>query len=235
MLKPDIFYVDSAEKNTENWPVRDAAIKFFSNLGYEVVVASLFVGDYIFNNMVFERKIVTDFVKSIQDNHLQNQAVRMTENFAYRYVLIEGSKTEYIYSDDNFGKRRFSEKQFAGSIASLEMNYDVSVLSDYETYIDLFYQIHKLIEKSNRTKKIDVNHLFTKRRDIYAENILMCTHGISKTKAQALLKYYTVDEIRHGSADEIAKNIKGVGPATVSKIQEDLKKMATHKFVEDMI
>lgn len=233
-FEDNIFYVDKAEKNTDKWPIRKAAKEFFTKLGYIVKEVRLPVGDFKYKNVIFERKTIGDFVKSIQKKHLFNQAVRMRKNFPYCFVLIEGSKYDFIYDENNYGKRKFSEKQFNGSIASLEMDYDVRVPPEFETYYDLFDFIHRICKRLDPNKKIDINHLFTKERDIYAEDVLMCTEGVSQIKAKKLLTKYTIDEIRYKSIEELSK-LDGFGPKTIKKIQNDLNKMGTHKFDENML
>lgn len=234
-LEPDVFYIDSREKDTDTWPIISAAKEFFENLGFKVIVAELEIGDFIYNNVVFERKLISDFVSSVQNKHLQNQAYRM-KDFPYRFVLLEGDKYSYIYDEHNYGKRQFSENHFNGAIAELTAIYNLNIPPCFETHTELFDFMYRVIKRLDPNRKpIDINWLFTKKRDIYSEYVLTGTKGISKIKAQQILTHYTVDEVRNGDAKKIAKDIKGVGEKTILNIQKDLDKLGTYKFCEDMI
>ena len=52
------------------------ATEYFTELGLEVEVTNLQYGDYIFNQKVaFEFKTIPDFIASIQDNRVFNEAI----------------------------------------------------------------------------------------------------------------------------------------------------------------
>lgn len=59
--------------------------------GFEVEGKHLEVGDFITQNVVIERKEAQDFLASICDRRLSEQAVKMALNFENRYIIIEGN------------------------------------------------------------------------------------------------------------------------------------------------
>ena len=81
--------IDSREKNRIK-----QATQYFKEQGLEVTVEELEVGDYIFtdgnDSVVFEFKLVADFIASIQDGRVFNQCIEQSENFNHHFCIIHG-------------------------------------------------------------------------------------------------------------------------------------------------
>ena len=69
----DLLYVDDREP--------EKIFKLLDKRNIKYQKAHLPVGDFIFNDWVFERKAINDFYGSIIDNRLFEQAENMRENF----------------------------------------------------------------------------------------------------------------------------------------------------------
>ena len=78
-----------------------SATAYYKEQGHDVEVTNLQIGDYIFDNKVaFEFKTIADFVASIQDNRVFNEAINQAENFDYHFVDTGGEiGTAYIILD----------------------------------------------------------------------------------------------------------------------------------------
>lgn len=74
-----------------------SASKYYTKQGLEVEVSELEVGDYIFtdgnDSVVFEFKTIADFVSSIQDRRVFNQAISQAEEFNHHFVVIQGDES----------------------------------------------------------------------------------------------------------------------------------------------
>ena len=85
--------IDNREQNR----IEEAARYYFIDCKLDQVdVEELEIGDYIFTNdkgsVVFEFKTIPDFIASIQDGRVFNQAVNMSENYEYSFVIIHGDE-----------------------------------------------------------------------------------------------------------------------------------------------
>ena len=91
-----------------------------------VIDEELPVGDYIFtaNNIgvVFEYKTVSDFIGSVGDNRVFNQALNQSDEFMYHFVIVVGSEKDLSKAKDKLYRNTglsFNNKQLNGAIASL--------------------------------------------------------------------------------------------------------------------
>ena len=71
-----------------------SATEYYTQQGLEVEIAELPIGDYLFSNdngeVVFEFKLISDFISSIQDNRVFNQAISQSEEYNHHFVIIHG-------------------------------------------------------------------------------------------------------------------------------------------------
>ncbi len=136
-------YADYREKNSG---VPDLIRK----LGALVVFDNLSVGDYIVGDgIIVERKSVSDYVKSIFDKRLFDQASRLKEASQEPIIIIEGNleKAKKFISNWN---------AVLGSLTSLIMDFNIKVL--FSTSIeDTAYIIYKLAEKRGDAQKKQIS------------------------------------------------------------------------------
>ena len=210
--------IDTREKDR----IRSAT-QYFKKQGLQVNIEELPIGDYIFtdgeNEVVFEYKLVSDFVSSIQDHRVFNQSVEMAENFDYSFVMIFGdltTRSKYIAMSRNF--QPINVCQYIGAISSL--NRYVTVLQVYSPYINESYytmmtQADKCLQNKPVVKK------FSKKHKNPIQNYLQyCIYGVSYKKARAIIDHYNIKNITdlmkltkedltmvEGIGDKIADNI----------------------------
>ena len=80
--------IDSREKNRIK-----TATEYYKKQGCNIQTTELEIGDYLFDNQVcFEFKTIPDFITSIQDGRVFNQAINMAENYDYHYIVIQGDE-----------------------------------------------------------------------------------------------------------------------------------------------
>ena len=84
--------IDTREKTR-----KDRAKYFYQQKGHNVSTEKLDVGDYVFNDeVVYEYKQIADFIQSIKDDSLFNEATNQVLKYTYHYVVIEGNIIDYI-------------------------------------------------------------------------------------------------------------------------------------------
>ena len=134
-------FIDNREKDR----VR-TGLKYFSK--YQPVIFELPVGDYIFNSnnitVVFEYKTIEDFIGSVNDNRVFNQALNQTSEFDYHFVIIVGSEKDLRTAKDKLyrnTKISFNNKEFNGALASLVEFTSVLQVKNESLAFDLMERI----------------------------------------------------------------------------------------------
>ena len=185
--------------------------------GVSVRLETLAVGDYVLSDrVVVERKTVEDFLETLlgEDRSLFTQVRAMVEHYDRPVVLVEG--------EDLLGRRDVHPNAIRGALASLAIDFGVSVLftADQADTTELLAivaereqaergrtpSVHG--EKGGRTLAEQQEYLVTSITDV----------GI--VTARSLLESFdTVEEVL--TADESALcEVEGIGEVTASRIRE---------------
>ena len=214
--------IDSREKDRVK-----SASKYFKEQGLEVSVEELEIGDYIFtdgtNEVVFEFKLISDFITSIQDHRVFNQSVEMAENYDFSFVIIHGdshTRSKCIAMSRNY--REVNLFQYIGAICSLNRYVTVlQVTSPFinESYYTMMTQAKKCLSTKPIVKKFpkkDKNTAFNFLcHDVYginwkkAKNIVDTLNLHTKKDLDTLTKekLTSVDGIADKTAEKILKAI----------------------------
>ncbi|MFH0711246.1 MAG: ERCC4 domain-containing protein [Candidatus Aenigmatarchaeota archaeon] len=122
-------------------------IENLKKLGATVNEQPLEVGDFICSeNVAVERKSYDDFISSIIDGRLFDQAENLKKNFIKPIIIIEG-----------YSNREFNDNSFKAAVASLIVDFNVSLLStrnEYETAKNIFWIAKK--EQSEKGTGISI-------------------------------------------------------------------------------
>ena len=198
----------------------EPAKQYYKELGCEVEVTNLQYGDYLFNEQVaFEYKTIADFIASIQDNRVFNEAINQAENYNWHYVLIQGNEAERTKQlAISKHHQPITIFQYHGSIASI--NRYSTVLECYSPYLkEAFYRMYIQAKKDLSQKPIVQRH--GKKDKNTAFNILTNDiYGINWKKAEAIVKTHNLQTMADifkltyddlilidGIADKTANNI----------------------------
>jgi len=202
-----------------------SATEFYTEQGLEVEVTELEIGDYIFtdgtNEVVYEFKVISDFISSIQDGRVFNQSINMAENYDYAFVMIHGdlaTRSKCIAMSRNY--RAVNVYQYIGAISSL--NRFVTVLQSYSPFInESYYTMMVQAKKCLSTKPIVKK--FPRKDKNTAFNFLCYTiYGINYKKAQAIVEHYnlkTLTDIQKLTIEKLVK-VDGIGEHTAKRIIE---------------
>ena len=210
--------VDSREKDRVK-----SASEYFTKQGLDVSVKELPIGDYIFtdgeNEVVFEFKEVNDFITSINDGRVFNQAVSMAENYNYHFVVIRGTLSErakYLAITKNYHPVNIF--QYHGVIASL--NRYTTVIESYSPYIDeAFYCMMIQAEKCLQNRPI-VRKFPRKHKNPALNYLTYCIYGLNYKRAKLIVDTCNLHSLNDlmGLTPEILMEIDGVGENTTKKI-----------------
>ena len=198
------------------------ATKYFQSLGLETEVTNLQYGDYVFNDQVaFEYKTMSDFIASIQDHRVFNEAINQAENYDYHYVIIHGNehdRTKCLAMTRNYVPVTIF--QFHGSIASI--NRYSTVIECYSPYInEAFYKMYIQAKKDLSTKPI-VRKYPRKDKNPAFNYLCYCIYGINSKKAKLITDTYelkSLNDLLQLTTEDLTL-IEGIGEKTAKNIIE---------------
>ncbi len=187
-------YVDYREKGSK-------VLKELSNKGVLINLDTLNVGDFLLSDRtVVEFKLVEDFVSSIIDKRLFEQATKLKRLYENKIIIIQGDK-------DLYAVRRIHPNAIRGALASLLLNFGISVIysKDAEETAELLIALAKREQNDNSRKFImhSSKPLTIKQQQ---EFVVSSFPGIGSTLNLPLLKYFnSLKEIVNADEKELMK------------------------------
>ena len=196
------------------------AEKYFTELGLQTEVTNLKYGDYLFDNQVaFEYKTMADFIASIQDHRVFNEAINQAENYNWHYVLIQGNEHERskcIAMTKHY--QPVTIFQYHGAIASI--NRYSTVIECYTPWVnEAFYKMYIQAKKDLSTKPI-VKKFPRKHKNAAFNYLCYCVYGINAKKAQRIVEHNkldTLNDLMNLTVDDLTQ-IEGIGQKTAKTI-----------------
>lgn len=180
----------------------------------------LVVGDVVCGNVVIERKEASDFVSSIFDGRLKEQAAKMSMNFQHKYVIIEG--------DPFHSGSDISDHAIIGKMTSLLVKNDIRLLvvNNTEQFV---YACYSLITKHQEAKNFCADDFEKVLFKIDGEAILTAMLfqipglGIDKSKQIAQLYNNSLKAFVNTATENELIKIDGIGKKTAQKVLSFLK------------
>ena len=210
-----LIQIDSREKERVK-----SATEYYTQQGLDVEVCELEIGDYLFDNKVcFEFKTIPDFVASIQDGRVFTQAINMTENYDYCFVIIQGddhSRAKALAMSRHY--HEVSYFGYLGAIASL--NRYCTVIESYSPFInEAYYRMLIQAKKCLQNKPI-VKKFPKKNKNPIMNFLLYCIYGVSTVKATEIINTYHIEslaDLKRLSLEDLMM-VEGVGKETAQNI-----------------
>lgn len=202
---------------------------FHFSIKNDVSIVELETGDYIFEEdgkqIVFEYKTMADFINSVTEGRVFNQAIDQQSQFLYHFVIIEGTDEEMqkICSDRYYSTGvSFSKAQFYGAIARLNTFTTVIRAPNRKTAFELMeVQSKKCIDDKAVAKS------FPKSEGNAAFRYLCyCCNRIGSKTAELIvneLSLNNLEDIITLKKDDLM-GIYGIGDATADTILEQVRK-----------
>jgi Fanconi anemia group M protein len=185
--------------------------------GIIVKTARLEVADYVLSERVaVERKEVEDFIRSIIDGRLFQQAIEMSKEYQSPIMVIEG--------EDLFERTAMHEKAIFGALASLLADFHLPIIftkNEVETARILTAIAKREHKEGKRIVGIrgEKGSMSLQDRQRF---IVESLPNVSGTLASRLLAHFgTVRNVVNADVEELTK-VKGVGKATAEKIRKVL-------------
>ena len=196
------------------------ATEYYKQQGHEVEVANLEIGDYIFNNqVVFEFKTIADFVASIQDSRVFNEAINQAENYDHHYVIIQGdehNRAKALAMSKNY--QEITYFQYLGAIASL--NRYTTVIESYSPFINEAYYRMMITSKKCLQNKPIVKKFPRKHKNPAFNYLAYCIYGVSAKRAKDIVHtchLKTMEDLFNLTHQDLIK-IDGIGDNLADRI-----------------
>ncbi|MFW6317945.1 MAG: ERCC4 domain-containing protein, partial [Halorubrum sp.] len=178
---------------------------------------TLAVGDYVLSDRVaVERKSAADFVDSMldADRSMFEQVGELSRAYARPVMVVEGTNL--------YGQRDIDPNAIRGALASLAVDFDVSVLrtEGEDDTTELLATIAKR-EQETRDREVSVHgEKTTKTRAEQQEYVVSAIADIGPVTARTLLEHFgTVEAVMTAPEDDLLE-VEGVGPVTAERIRE---------------
>ena len=222
--------IDSREKERKG-----RAEIFYSGKGHEACVDALDVGDYIFNDqVVFEYKEIGDFMSSILNESLFNEASNQALEYPFHYVIIVGEMKSFVKNNWAYNKSRWNGdypkyimsnySRYYGALRRLRtFTTPIEVSDEKQAFYEMLLQSIKCLDGKSRYYSNVV-----RRADVQdaVDVLLTSCKGISIKKAEAIRKTHTISNI-YDLMNLTVNNfeeVEGIGEKTSNNIYEFLHK-----------
>jgi len=204
----------------DNRELHSNIINLLIEKGIEVEIKNLEVGDFIASDrVVIERKTVKDFLQSIIDKRIFEQASKMNETYEKPIIIIEGE--EDIYSE-----RNIHPNALRGVIISLAVDFKIPIIfSQSEEETALFIQ--KLAEREQIEQKRIPSIRNEKKplQDKYIqEYIVSSLPGVGRTTAIKMLEHFKNLQNIFNAKQEDLKNVERIGEEKSKRIREIIER-----------
>ena len=182
-------------------------------LGFGVHFQELKVADYIVNNIVIERKTVSDFITSMKNRRLLNQLEEL-QQYENRLLIIEGIDEQELYTDSGpeeiiYEKNKIGmhPNSIRGFLLSILLKHKVPIIFtknalDTAKFIAVIARKKDSIEIPLNAKKKTLD----KKEQL--QFIIEGFPGIGpKTARKLLKKFKTIKQIINASEEELKEII----------------------------
>lgn len=218
-----LIQVDSREKDR-----KERALEYYTNEGHDVLIDTLEVGDYVFDDkVVYEYKTIEDFFNSLRDQSLFNQAANQAKKYTYHYVIICGDVQEYCkktwyvqrknYNNFNIYIKR-TMAGFTGALRRLRtFTTPIIVRDEEEAFEEMLQQSTKCLDGLT-----DAYANIT--RPVPSQNpamVLLCScRGVSTKRAKKIIDHFQIHSIEDLLKVKDFYEVKGIGKNTAKNIYE---------------
>ena len=220
--------IDSREKDR-----KERANIFYSGKGHDAKVEMLEVGDYLFDDqVVFEYKEISDFMSSILNESLFNEAANQSLRYPYHYVIIVGEMKDYVKSCWVYNKSKWkgdypnyivnNYSRYYGALRRLRtFTTPIECYDEKQAFYEMLLQSIKCLDGkskyySNVSRKVESQDP--------VDVLLTSCRGISIKKAEAIRKQHTLNNVYDLMSLTINdfKLIDGIGDKTATNVYDFL-------------
>ncbi|PIO05583.1 hypothetical protein COT47_04150, partial [Candidatus Woesearchaeota archaeon CG08_land_8_20_14_0_20_43_7] len=188
----------------------------------DMTLASMDVGDFMLSSRVgVEFKTVSDFVDSIVDGRLLDQAKKMKEHYERPLFVIEGE-------EDIYSQRNIHSNAIRGMISMITVSYGIPILFT-KNFKDTAATLAMIAKREQDETSKEFNPHPMKKQSSFSlqqQYLISSIPGIGPTLARPILeKFGTIKSFVNASLEEI-KEIDKIG----DKKAETIKKLLEREY-----
>jgi len=193
-------------------------VRELHKLDLELEMQQLEVGDFILSDRVaVERKTTRDFLQSIIDGRLLEQAKNLSETFERPLLILEG---EGLYTE-----RGIHPNAIRGTLACITVDYSLPILSTANEK-ETAKIITSIVKREQKEEKSEVPIRGERKSLTLSESqrfIVEGLPGISAVLAKRLLSHFgSVEKVMYASEEEL-REVHGIGKEKAGKIRKVLE------------
>ena len=222
--------IDSREKDR-----KDRADIFYSGKGHSTQIEALDVGDYVFNDqVVFEYKEIGDFMSSVLNESLFNEAANQALTYDFHYVIIVGDMKDYVKSNWYYNKGRWNGdypkylannySKYYGALRRLRtFTTPIEVVNEKNAFYEMLLQSIKCLDGKSKFYS-NVTRPVPSQDPV--DVLLTSAKGISIKKAEAIRKTHHLEnvyDLMNLTVNDF-KAVEGFGEKTSNNVYEFLHK-----------
>ena len=216
--------IDSREKDR-----KERANIFYSGKGHETKIEMLDVGDYLFNDqVVFEYKEIGDFMSSITNESLFNEAANQSLKYPFHYVVIVGDMKQYVKDNWTYARQKWNDDygkyilvnygRYYGALRRLRtFTTPIECSDEKQALYEMLLQSIKCLDGKSK-------YYSNVSRQVESQDpvdvLLTACKGISIKKAEAIRKTCNVNnlyDLLNLTINDL-KEVEGVGEKVSSNI-----------------
>lgn len=195
-------------------------IIFLEKLGVKVNIVKLDVCDFVYNNIGIERKTFFDFISSILDGRIFEQANKMIETYEKRIIIVEGSGEV----------ERIDENYYLSVLSYLVLN-NISIVFT-KGKMETAKLIYWILKKEKSGDKNYSSYKIKKKNEDLVEvqkRILSSFPGISTVLSDRIIKKFkSIKNFVLASEKDLMK-VEGIG----EKLSKKIKKIVEFEYKGD--
>ena len=222
--------IDSREKGRKS-----RASAYYSDKGHNATIDALDVGDYVFSDqVVFEYKEISDFMSSIINDSLFNEAANQGLKYDHHFVMIVGDVRNYLNDNWYYVNNKWSNRydkymannlgRYYGALRRLRtFTVPIECRNEENAFQEMLLQAIKCCDGkskyySNVTRQV-------KSQDP-VDVLLTSVKNISTKKAHTIKEHHTINNIYDllSLTEENFSEVNGIGKTTSSNIYNFLHK-----------
>lgn len=209
------------------------AKEYYEEEGYEVEVQTLEAGDYVFNDkVVFEYKTINDFINSLKNESLFNEAANQAQRYPYHYIIITGDARTYCENNWNWERKKYNNNYkrymllmlglYTGTLRRLRtFTTPIIVKDEEEAFEEMLQQAQKCLDGLT-----DAYANVT--RPVPSQNpamVLLCScRGISTKRAKRIINHFQIKSLEDLLNVKNFYEVKGIGQNTAKNIYKFIHK-----------
>jgi Fanconi anemia group M protein len=207
----------------ENTTRLDQARLFFESKGYDFQINHNLFGDYVlYKNdkpiVGVEYKTCQDFISSMIDNRVFNQAKDISENFPKHYIFIESNVWDYIFKNIRYDNHMIQNVE--GAIMSLN---SLTTVVECRHQEHAFHRMHLSFQKATDGKSRQLKKLNKKYETLIC--FLMSIRGIEYNRATSIvseLGLRTLNDLLNIKKNDLLL-VEGIGEVYADNIIKEVK------------